>query len=262
MMGEAENTIFSLAETRRRILVALDVPTLPEALALVEALHPHVGGFKVGLELCTAEGPLHVVRSISAAGGSLFLDLKFKDIPNTVARSVRAILESAREGVRMMTLHCDGGSAMLRAAAEVVREHTAAAPGAPAPLLLGVTVLTSLEPAALSEELGIAEPLNAHVIRLARLAQQAGLAGVVASPREVAAIKRACGPRFVVVTPGVRPARAAASDQQRVMTPAEACQAGADYLVIGRPITAAPATEGGPAAAARRIAAEMAGPSA
>lgn len=255
-MGDiaSSTTCSPLDDARRRILVALDVPTLPEALALAEVLRDYVGGFKVGLELCTAEGPLHVVQSIRAAGGSLFLDLKFKDIPNTVARSVRAVLAGTGGGVHMMTLHCDGGSAMLRAAVEVAREHAA---GAPRCLLLGVTVLTSLDTDTLNRELGIAGSLESHVIRLAQLAQLAGLDGVVASPHEVAAIKQACGPEFVVVTPGVRPALAAIGDQQRVMTPAQARQAGADYLVIGRPITAAPADEGGPAAAARRIVAEM-----
>lgn len=256
-MGDiaSSTTCSPLDDARRRILVALDVPTLPEALALAEVLRDYVGGFKVGLELCTAEGSLHVVQSISAAGGSLFLDLKFKDIPNTVARSVRAVLAGTGGGVHMMTLHCDGGSAMLRAAVEVAREQAAA--GVPRCLLLGVTVLTSLDTDTLNRELGVAGSLESHVIRLAQLAQQAGLDGVVASPHEVAAIKQACGPEFVVVTPGVRPALAAVGDQQRVMTPAQARQAGADYLVIGRPITAAPADEGGPAAAARRIVAEM-----
>ncbi len=251
-----EQTIHTPDDARRRILVALDVPTLTEALALVRQLRGHVGGFKVGLELCTAVGVPRVVEAISAAGGDVFLDLKLKDIPNTVAGTVRAIAHSFGSSVRMLTLHCDGGSAMLRAAVAALHEvyherHD------PAPLLLGVTVLTSMDAATLNDELGIPATVEAQVVRLARVAQSAGLDGVVASPHEVGAIKQACGARFLTVTPGVRPPWAAAADQRRIMTPAEARGAGADYLVIGRPITAAGAEVGGPVGAAGRIAAEL-----
>ncbi|MFP4438994.1 MAG: orotidine-5'-phosphate decarboxylase [Chloroflexaceae bacterium] len=242
-----------IARQSRRILVALDVPTLPEALALVAALRDQVGGFKVGLELCTAAGVPAVVEAIGAAGGAVFLDLKLKDIPNTVAGAVRAIVTRLGENVRMLTLHCDGGSAMLEAAVAAAREASANPP-----LLLGVTVLTSIDPAALRDELGIPDALEAQVVRMAQLAQAAGLDGVVASPHEVAAIRQACGSDLLIVTPGVRPTWAASQDQRRVMTPAQAVGAGADYLVIGRPITAAPTVEGGPSAAARRIAGELA----
>jgi orotidine-5'-phosphate decarboxylase len=241
----------------RRILVALDVPTLPEALTLVEHLHDRVGGFKVGLELCSAAGVPRVVEAISAAGGRVFLDLKFKDIPNTVGGAVRAIGASCGKHVGMLTLHCDGGSAMLRAA--VSAAHTAYGPAHDdLPLLLGVTVLTSMDQAKLAQ-VGVHDSVERQVVRLAQLAQMSGLHGVVASPHEVAAIKRTCGATFVTVTPGVRPTWAATADQQRVMTPAEALRRGSDYLVIGRPITAAPPRIGGPVAAAERIAAELAG---
>ncbi len=248
----------ALDPAAQRILVALDVPTLPAALALVDQLRAYVGGFKVGLELCTSAGVPAVVKAISAAGGRVFLDLKFKDIPNTVASAVRALIaEPAGLGrsIHMLNLHCDGGSAMLRAAAAIVRESTVS----PRPLLLGVTVLTSIDASTLHQELSVPLTVEAYVVQLAQLAQAAGLDGVVASPHEVAAIKQACGPDFVIVTPGVRPEWAAVGDQRRVMTPAEAIRAGADYLVIGRPITAAPPDQGGPAAAAMCIVDEIAG---
>jgi orotidine-5'-phosphate decarboxylase len=235
---------------RRRILVALDVPTLDAALDLAHTLRGHVGGFKVGLELCTSVGVPQVVDAISAVGGAVFLDLKFKDIPNTVAGAARA---AARAGVLMFNVHCDGGPAMLRAAADAVR----AAPARP--LVIGVTLLTSLGQADLDGDLGVSRDVEQHVEHMALLAREAGLDGVVASAREAAAIKRACGADFVIVTPGVRPAWAEAGDQQRTMTPLEAVRAGADYLVIGRPITSPPAGIGGPVEAAERIVAEIAG---
>lgn len=249
------------SDAKSRIFVALDVPTLPEALAHVHKLHSYVGGFKVGLELCTSVGVPQVVAAISAAGGSVFLDLKFKDIPNTVAGAVRAIAEACPTGVRMLTLHCDGGSAMLEAAVEALHacEHIYASLSAPLPLLLGVSVLTSIDEYTLTHELGVAGSVEAHGVRLALLARQAGLNGVIASPHEVAAIRRACGNDLLIVTPGVRPTWFAAGDQRRVMTPADARQVGADYLVIGRPILAAPADIGGPVGAAQRIADEWNG---
>jgi orotidine-5'-phosphate decarboxylase len=235
-----------------RILAALDVPDLPSALDLVAQLRGRVGGFKVGLELCTAVGAPQVVRAVAAAGGSIFLDLKLSDIPNTVAGAVRSAC-ALGPAVRMLTLHTHGGSAMLRAAAQ-----TARAAGAQRPLLLGVTVLTSIDQSALRDELGVAGGLQQHVVNLARMAQACGLDGVVASPHEIAAIRAACGPGLLIVTPGVRPAWADSGDQRRVMTPREALRAGCDYMVIGRPITAAPADVGSPAEAAARIAAELA----
>ncbi len=231
------------------ILAALDVATLPDALRLVEELRDHVGGFKVGLELCMHVGPQTVIAAVSAAGGALFVDLKFKDIPNTVAAAATAV---ARPGVRMFNVHCDGGSAMLRAAVEAAQ----AAPARPA--VIGVTVLTSMDQATLNDEVRVPGSLADQVVHLARLAQEAGLAGVVCSAQEVAAVKAACGADFMTVVPGVRPAWAATNDQQRIMTPAQAMQAGADFLVIGRPITRPPEGIGSPAEAAQRILDELA----
>ncbi|GAB4431344.1 MAG: orotidine-5'-phosphate decarboxylase [Chloroflexi bacterium OHK40] len=233
---------------RDRIFVALDVADLPAALTLVEQVRPYVGGFKVGLELCTTVGVPQVVEAIAAAGGAVFLDLKLHDIPNTVAGAVRAVC-ALGPAVRMLTLHTQGGAAMLRTSVE-------AAAVAPArPRLLGVTVLTSIDAAVLAGELGVAEGLEAHVLRLARLALDSGLDGVVASPHEAATVRQACGPGPLIVTPGVRPAWAGVGDQRRVLGPAEALRTGADYLVIGRPITAA----ADPAAAAARLLAECDG---
>jgi orotidine-5'-phosphate decarboxylase len=203
--------------------------------------------FKVGSELFTAEGPV-LARYLVANGHKVFLDLKFHDIPNTVRAATR---EAVRMGVSLLNVHVSGGRAMMVAAAESARA-AASAQRIPRPLVLGVTVLTSLTGEDL-QELGMAGGPEDAVPRLARLAQAAGLDGVVASPREIAAIRRACGPGFVIVTPGIRPATADANDQARIATPGAAIQAGADFLVVGRPITAAP----DPAAAAEAIVAEM-----
>lgn len=230
---------------RERILVALDTPDLETAVTLTRQLRSQVGGFKVGLEICTALGTPRVVAAIAAVGGSLFLDLKLHDIPNTVAGAVRAVC-ALGPMVRMLTLHCTGGSAMLRAAV------TAAHSMPYRPLLLGVTVLTSLDAAALATELQVAPSVTDYVVHLARMAQACGLDGVVASPHEVRAIRAAC-PNLRIVTPGIRPHWAATGDQHRVLTPADALRAGADYLVIGRPITSPPPEVGDPATAAARI---------
>ncbi len=240
-----------ITSPRERVLAALDVPDLATALKLTTELRPAVGGFKVGLELCSAVGVPQVVQAIAAAGGRLFLDLKLHDIPNTVARTVSG-LGSLGTAVRMLTLHCHGGATMLRAAASAAAEL-----GPERPLLLGVTVLTSLDAPALYDELQVTVPLGEHVLHLARMAQECGLDGVVASPHEATAIRAACGPELLIVTPGVRPTWAADGDQRRTLTPAEARNAGADYLVIGRPITAPPPEVGLPAAAAARIVAEL-----
>ncbi len=232
-----------------RILVALDTTDLDAAAALASQLRGLVGGFKVGLEICTAHGPQRVIDTIAAFGMPIFLDLKLHDIPNTVAGAVRAVL-GLGDAVRFLTLHTQGGSAMLQAAVQ------AAGTAAVRPALIGVTVLTSLDQRALHDELGVADDLPTHVGRLAGLAAAAGLDGVVASPLEIATI-RAAHPHLTIITPGIRPHWAAGDDQQRVMTPAAALSAGADYLVIGRPITRPPAAVATPAAAAELIAAEL-----
>ncbi|NLW08059.1 MAG: orotidine-5'-phosphate decarboxylase [Clostridia bacterium] len=233
---------------KEKIIVALDVPDLSAGERLVKSLATHVGFFKVGLEFYSAAGPA-AIAMVKQHGGKVFADLKLHDIPNTVAGAARALV---RQGVDILDVHAAGGRAMLTAAAGAVREEAAKA-GCRAPLLLAITVLTSLDGAALRSEVGIERELEEQVVHWARLAQDCGLDGVVASPREIKAIRKACGSDFIIVTPGVRPAGAALGDQRRVMTPAEALAEGSDYLVIGRPITASP----DPVAAARAIAAEM-----
>lgn len=235
-------------KVRERLIFALDVDSFAAAEKWVRQLHDKVGVFKIGKQLFTRCGP-EVVKMARAVGGDIFLDLKYHDIPNTVAK---AALEAARLGVRMCNVHALGGRAMMeKTVAEIDAHYPRGSAGRP--LLLAVTILTSSDEETL-REVGIDHPVEEMVVRLARLAQSAGMDGVVASPREAALIRAACGPDFVIVTPGVRPACAALDDQNRVMTPAEAIAAGADYLVIGRPISAA----ADPAAAADKILVEMA----
>jgi orotidine-5'-phosphate decarboxylase len=235
-------------EARRRLIFALDVDAFEEAKKWVKLLHGQVGAFKVGKQLFTRCGP-DVVRMVRAEGGEVFLDLKYHDIPNTVAM---AGVEACRLGARMFNVHALGGREMM---AKTVAEVDARYPrgSKERPLLLAVTILTSSTEATL-REVGIELPVREMVPRLARLAQEAGMDGVVASPQEVGLIREACGADFAIVTPGVRPASAALDDQKRVMTPGEAIAAGADFLVIGRPISAAVE----PVAAAESILAEMA----
>ncbi|HET9371231.1 MAG TPA: orotidine-5'-phosphate decarboxylase [Vicinamibacterales bacterium] len=232
-----------------RILIALDVASAGEALALADRLRGAVGGYKVGHQLFTAEGPA-VVRELVARGDRVFLDLKYHDIPNTIAG---AIASASSLGVWMVNVHAGGGEAMMAAARNAA---DAAAGSGPRPLVIGVTVLTSFDEATL-RSIGVARSPLEQVVHLAKMAQSAGLDGVVASPQETAAIREACGSSFVIVTPGIRGGAAAAGpdDQQRTSTPAGAMAAGSTYLVIGRPITGA----ADPRATAERIGAEMAG---
>ncbi|MCG3163323.1 MAG: Orotidine 5'-phosphate decarboxylase [Acidobacteria bacterium] len=231
-------------QIRNPIVVALDVESSDQALSLVERLRGVAGMFKVGKQLFTAAGP-DVVRKIIAMGERVFLDLKFHDIPNTVAM---AGVEAARLGVSIFNVHAMGGSKMMRAVTEAVTE-TAERERMARPLILGVTVLTSHTQDSL-KEVGIEPKLEDEVVNLARLCDASGIDGVVASPLEIAPIRSAIkNPGFVILTPGVRPAGASLDDQSRVMTPAEAIHAGANFLVIGRPITAAD----DPVAAARKI---------
>jgi orotidine-5'-phosphate decarboxylase len=207
-----------------KIIVALDVPTKTEAFDLVEKLRDQISFFKVGLQLYTAEGP-EVLRAVSSMGSKVFLDLKLHDIPNTVAKTV----ESAnRLGVQMLTIHLSGGSEMICAATST-RASTM--------MLLGVTVLTSSTEETL-REIGIASGVDDQVLRLAKLGAEAGIDGVVASPHEIKPLRRDFDNRIKIVVPGIRPSWSASGDQKRTMTPREALDAGADYLVIGRPITA------------------------
>ena len=211
-----------------RLIVALDVSSAREAQKVVHTLGSAVSVYKVGNQLFTAEGP-GVVRELVQSGKKVFLDLKFHDIPNSVAGGVRS---SAAMGVSMLTVHAAGGSAMLRAAME------AAWQASKPPIVLAVTVLTSLSDADL-QEIGVAGRTRGHALVLATLAQNCGCNGVVASPHEARIIRQDLGAGFVIVTPGIRPAGSGKGDQSRVNTPAEAIAAGADYVVVGRPITAA-----------------------
>ena len=205
-------------------IVALDVATSKEALDLVNQLRKQISFFKIGLQLYTAEGP-EIVRAVRATGAKVFLDLKLHDIPNTVARAV----ESASDlGVQMLTIHLSGGSEMIRAAVHARPDDL---------LLLGVTVLTSVDDKTLGE-VGISDTIDNHVLRLAKLGVENGMNGVVASAREIQILRSEFGDKIKIVVPGIRPSWSQAADQKQIMTPVEALDAGADYLVIGRPITA------------------------
>ena len=232
---------------KERLIFALDVDSFAQAKSWVRLLRDEVGMFKVGKQLFTNCGPA-IVQMIRDEGGEVFLDLKYHDIPNTVAK---AGIEAARLGVKMFNVHTLGGATMMR---QMVEEVTAAsrAEGFTLPIMLGVTILTSSSESDL-QDVGILQPVVEMVPKLARLAQVSGLNGVVASAQELALIRDACGESFVVVTPGVRPASAQQDDQQRVTTPAQAIAAGSDYLVVGRPISKAV----DPVAAAQDIVTQM-----
>ena len=229
------------------IIVALDVPTRDEALRLAASLAGSVGAFKIGKELFVSSGP-DIVRDIRATGAAVFLDLKFHDIPNTVAKAVAA---AARLDVQMLTIHTGGGGAMM-AAAETAAHETAAEGGTEAPLVLGVTVLTSMDADDLAQ-VGINVEPAEQVGRLARLAAASGLRGLVCSPLEIERLRAVLPNHMQLVTPGIRPADSQAQDQKRVMTPKDAMTAGASWLVIGRPITQAE----NPRSAAERILASL-----
>lgn len=226
---------------KERLIVALDVPDEERALALVDTLIGSVGMFKVGMELFTAAGP-QVVTKIRQRGGAVFLDLKFHDIPNTVQGAVES---ATRLGVSLLTIHGLGGASMIAAAAEGARGSDTR--------LLAVTILTSHDRASLSQ-VGITGGLTEQVVSLASLAGISGADGVIASPQEILDVREVCGPNFLIVTPGIRPVGTAVGDQARVATPRSAIEAGADYIVVGRPITKASDR----AAAARAIVEDMA----
>jgi orotidine-5'-phosphate decarboxylase len=232
-------------DARNKIIFALDVHGMEDIEHWAEALSGKVGMFKVGKELFTACGPA-AVKAVQRHGGQVFLDLKYHDIPNTVAK---AMCEAARLGVQLTNLHALGGTEMMEAAATAVQKEFS---GADRPRLLAVTILTSSTVETL-RQVGIEHSVQDMVVRLALLAKESGMDGVVASPLEIALIREACGPDFLIVTPGVRPSFAAVDDQKRIMTPTEAVSSGADYLVIGRPIAKA----ADPVQAAEWIAAEI-----
>lgn len=211
---------------RDKIIVALDVPGKTEALDLVEQLGGDISFFKVGLQLYTVAGP-EIIREIRATGAKVFLDLKLHDIPNTVGRAVES---AAQLDVQMLTIHLSGGAEMIRAAVAACKENMS---------ILGVTVLTSLNDESL-QEIGISEGINDHAQRLAQLGVSAGIDGLVASPFEVQTLRAKFGGKMKIVAPGVRPSGSESGDQKRFMTPGDAIAAGADYLVIGRPVTGHP----------------------
>lgn len=216
-------------DAHEKLIIALDYDRLAPALQMARRLAGLAGMFKIGKQLFTAEGP-RAIEKLARLGAGIFLDLKFHDIPNTVAGAVRAA--ASLPGVWLLNVHTLGGTGMMRAAAKAVAGRRSR------PKVLGVTLLTSMDEAALAR-VGILGPAEKRVVRLARLARQSGLDGVVASPLEVADIRAACGAKFMIVVPGIRPASKRSDDQARTGTPAEAIRAGADYLVVGRPITEA-----------------------
>ncbi len=228
---------------RNPIIAALDVPAAETAISLAERIAPVVGAFKIGSELFTSAGP-EIVRRVRSTKASVFLDLKFHDIPNTVAK---AVASAVRLDIQMLTIHTSGGLEMMRAA-EDSAQQTAASCGRPAPLVLGVTVLTSMDQRTLAE-IGVSSDVGRQVERLANLAMQAGLRGLVCSPLELVALRQFLPEAIQLVTPGIRTGAEKADDQRRTLTPREAMNAGASWLVIGRPIYAAADS----AAAARQI---------
>lgn len=237
---------------REKIIVALDVSSRKEAVELVTKLGEHVGMFKVGLELLNSEGP-DIVRIVNQLGARVFFDGKFNDIPNTVAGASRAV---TRLGVSMFNVHTLGGVEMMKAAHNASAEESSRL-GVDRPLVLGVTVLTSINQITMNQQLAIPGDIQGQVAHLASMANEAGLDGVIASPNEIEVICAKVPREMIIVTPGVRPSWASAQDQKRIMTPREAILKGATYVVIGRPITKPPAEIGTPVDAARRIGEEI-----
>lgn len=233
---------------KERLILAVDTSTLEGARRIVDELSEYVGVFKVGLELLMNEGP-QVLNLFQERQLNVFFDGKFLDIPNTVAKATEGV---ARAGVRMFTVHASGGSKMLRACADAATKGATEA-GKSVPISLGVTVLTSMDQAMLTDELNVSKTVGEQVLSLAELCRKSGITGIVASAEEVQQLRTALGASMVLVTPGVRPTWAEANDQSRIVTPSDALRRGADYLVIGRPILAAPDRKD----AARRIIAEM-----
>ncbi|ACC98285.1 Orotidine-5'-phosphate decarboxylase [Elusimicrobium minutum Pei191] len=228
-----------------KIIVALDVDTEKKALALVKKLKNKAGVFKIGKELFTSAGP-GIVKKVQKLGGKVFLDLKFHDIPNTV---YKAVASASKLGVYMMTIHTSGGSEMMKAAVKAAEENSTKNKR---PIILGVTILTSLDDNAL-DEIGYKQGAEKMVLHLAKMAKKAGVTGIVSSPKELKKLRKALGPGMVLVTPGIRPVWSAAGDQKRITTPADAVKNGASFMVIGRPITGAK----DPAKAAQMISDEI-----
>jgi|TARA_R110000803_G_scaffold42697_1_gene91460 orotidine-5'-phosphate decarboxylase len=230
-----------------RIFCAIDTTDLDHAIDLASKLSGVIGGAKLGKEFFAAHGP-QGVQAVAKVGMPIFLDVKYHDIPNTVAGAIRAVTPM---GLKIVNVHAAGGIEMMKRAGEAARE-TAAKAGVDAPWVIAVTILTSMDQHDL-DDVGLKGPIDERVVKLAELTQKAGLDGVVCSAREITSVRAACGPDFKLITPGIRPAWAASNDQKRVVTPADAVAMGSDVLVIGRPITKAD----DPVDAARRIVAEV-----
>lgn len=237
----------------KRIIVALDVATESEAVELVTKLRDHVGLFKIGLELIYSVG-ISIIQKVINLGGEVFLDGKFKDIPNTVAGASRAVTGL---GVKMFNVHTMGGFEMMKFAHQATKEE-ASRLNIKRPIILGVTILTSIDQTTMNQELRIPGVVETQVVHLAKLAEKTGLDGVIASPHEIEAILRSISKEMLIITPGVRPSWAASQDQKRIMTPFEAILKGASYLVIGRPITMPPTKIGTPVKATKLIEEEIA----
>lgn len=233
-----------------KLVLALNVAGADEARKLLQQFGTGVDLYKIGIDLWVRAGP-ELVREFTAAGAGVFLDLKFSDIPSVVEKAVSAAVDL---GVRMLTVHAMGGAEMMLAATRAARK-TAEQSGRERPLIVAVTVLTSLDRTALAQITGTAQEVENRVLALAELAQSVGCDGVVASPREIRALKKRCGPKFIVVTPGIRLQPQPGDDQERFLSPREAAQAGADYIVVGRPVYQAP----DPLAVLNRIRAEIGG---
>lgn len=236
-------------DVRHKICLALDVDSSKDALELVTLLKDYVGVFKIGSHLFTKVGP-EIIKDVKKLGGEVFLDLKYHDIPNTVANAVKM---ATRMGVYILNIHASGGYDMMRAAVEAA-EVESKERNARKPILLAVTILTSLTDRILSEELRVNYDVLSQVVHFAELSKSAGIDGCVASPKEIVAIRKACGDNFVILTPGIRPAWATAKDdQKRITTPTEAIKSGANYIVIGRPLIKADA----PVKAAKKLLDEL-----
>lgn len=235
-------------KARDRLILAVDTSNIEEARRHLDELHEHVGVFKIGLQLFTHYGP-EILKIFQSANCKIFLDCKFLDIPNTVAKAAE---EATNHGVHMFTIHAGGGSAMLKAAADAVKARAEKNNVTP-PTVLAVTVLTSISQDTLTRELAVTGSIEEHVVRLAKQCKENGITGLVASPEEVAPLRKELGSSMVIVTPGVRPSWAEANDQSRFTTPYEAIKRGSDYLVVGRPITSAK----DPKSAAKKIVEEI-----
>ncbi len=233
-------------QARQRLIVTLDGDTLQEVAVLIDVLRPEVKNFKIGLGLYTAFGPA-VVDLVRSKDCNALLDLKYHDIPSTVAKAVAI---ATRMGVKMINVHASGGHTMMADAFQAARDAAAHSARGEMPLIIGVTILTSLETLT---DIGMQFELREQVIRLAQMAREAGLHGVLASPLEIGNIRKTCGPKFLIVTPGIRLSHELHDDQRRISSPQQAVRAGADYIVVGRPITSAK----DPVAIARQILKEM-----